>query len=574
MHTLSNKPEQRTFLRKYARLSGLLALLAGAKMGKTVLADALVSESARAWMGRSYVPVNSLDVTSAAAVTFLSPQAMEAALNAGILSKSYIDDWAAQALVTLRLDSVSAVNTVVAFEQQFDYSNLLSRAGLIQTQGQKTSCSAYMNGDSNFIYLSLSALPTSLTTDVMLQVSKDGETVIKNTPSRLRRASLEEIESSGLSSIQGRKRKEDVFTSAPAAVLTSALYDNTSVGQDDELEDWVFNDDQPLNSYVIAFSEYSVILTDLAEHELNIVNKGDIAYIDDVKFLKHLSRASKSKDGSAPRKDGVSSLEELLKGNKFAAYKLFVSCDLVNAALAGNTLIIEPFSLHLQELARNLSLSSAPILIETEDKATSNYGAYARISAVEERRLAIRLKCGETAITFNVAESLTRATAGAILINPVIHLSVLNTTIVYDLAIKTTTRKGGLDSSQLDIMQYLSGLANRAGATIYAETRDDFFLDAGEAAVENARNTLGANSRGAMHITASRVGAGRDIWIRIKGGEKVADEEFTLSGITMEVYPTSFIRSSKPLPSFLDTVDLPEDNAVWIEASLSDLLRE
>jgi hypothetical protein len=135
------------------------------------------------------------------------------------------------------------------------------------------------------------------------------------------------------------------------------------------------------------------------------------------------------------------------------------------------------------------------------------------------------------------------AALGAMLTSGITHFSTLDLTTMHDLAVKTATQSGGLDSSILNGMQFLSNAATRAKRHVIVEVRDDFTASAKteEEATKRTRATLGANSRMAIHIHGD-ADTTRDFWFRFKGGNEFEDAVEEVDAVSFSHYPENRMR--------------------------------
>lgn len=210
----------------------------------------------------------------------------------------------------------------------------------------------------------------------------------------------------------------------------------------------------------------------------------------------------------------------------------------------------------------SLNLVAKPTLIMTEMKARKGYGAVAYNKNIEAKGVELELKFGSkddrdsvaSTIKYTADCSLVNATVGSLILWPVTHVSVLDLTLAFDIVFNSSTQKGGLDSSMLHMLQYLSNIATMANGYLVVETRDDFVTSNNEEeATERARTTLGANSRIAAQIQGTGADA-RSIWIRIKGGDEVEDCWIDMLAVTPKDYPVNLIREKGTRPSLPDLI--------------------
>jgi hypothetical protein len=259
------------------------------------------------------------------------------------------------------------------------------------------------------------------------------------------------------------------------------------------------------------------------------------------------------------RKVVAPSLDGLLADEPLALYTALSGSGLATALASLDVTVSEAAGNSLMKMFGALDIVDVPALIETEDKVVAGYGIVARNNHIERPNTAFSINLsGGLTIRFSTQASLTTAACGAFLITPIQHISVIDLTMVHKtgLAIMTTTRKGGLESSQLNVMQFISGVARRAGATTVMETRDDFTTSESledPNAMADIRKTLGANSRFAIHITPGHTDSSRGIWLRAKGYGEVRDGSWESSSVGLEHYPGNSFKSDD-LPDMLDEI--------------------
>jgi hypothetical protein len=221
----------------------------------------------------------------------------------------------------------------------------------------------------------------------------------------------------------------------------------------------------------------------------------------------------------------------------------------IQVAIGRSAVRLENAYSSLRELVEELELVSKPSLVMTEMKAMEGYGAVAYNKDIELAGVQLSLKSkknGGTQISYRADCSLVVASIGALMLSPVVHVSVLDATLSSDIAFNSATQKGGLDSSVLNRLQYISNVNTLAEGLTVIEMRDDFTISRDEQeANERARSTLGANSRIAVHITGTD-SSPREIWVRVKGGDDVTDAWINLTGVQMDDYPANIVRSNEP----------------------------
>lgn len=259
-------------------------------------------------------------------------------------------------------------------------------------------------------------------------------------------------------------------------------------------------------------------------------------------------REAKKTDGAA---DFPLTFDALLKENPLLALHLLVASDCATDILSA----ANGSFLYIAEACRVFltagGLSRGPALIETETKARGPYALIAQNSSIEEDLTRLRFQFSPQLVEVTVSGSLLEACLGAMVMDTNIHFSVLDMTAVRNIAVKTSTQKGGLESGLLNVMQFVSNCAVEAGVFVVTETRDDFNAEGeeDENAMNRSRTTLGANSRFAVHITGS--GSTRNLWVRGKGYGEFEDFTVIASAVSVSDYPENKI---KPAEIALDLI--------------------
>lgn len=565
-------------LRVAASTPGEVSIIGKGKLGKTRLAEALVSEALRYHSDVPYSPALQAEVVDAAARTWLAPAALRTAHIGGLISQDACDDWARDALVALNLNSEGSVKAVLSLCKDIKFSALKAKAALMAWERPNSSIRVFTlgfdedNSDYNHdVYLQLANADALPGVDMMLKVDSDGGLEVVQVPKGLKPATEIAVEFSGLDKVEGHWLEGNVISGEPNAICVGVSItapSNALMEEDPDAIDWqkdLFSDDDlDKPSHYVKFTNDSV--------SLHITTNGELTHeLESIDQTEFCSSALNSVQSGSSRHDHAT-VNDIIADRPLDAYELLLMFGVVSKVVNTDARAAARLGRELQNLAVMLEMTNNPVLIETEDKATDMYGAISRSASLEDRCTAIELSTESSVIAFGVEESLMTTVIGAILLNPVIHVSVLDLTMVYDLAIKSTTRKGGLDSSQLNIMQHISGVARRSGATVFAETRDDFFgNDATREEEIGARDTLGANSRIAIHITED-IGDedARSLWMRVKGYDDFEDAEYEASGVKLEHYPGSVIRSHGTLPRFLDRILEVKE---WISSSVRRLFK-
>lgn len=199
-----------------------------------------------------------------------------------------------------------------------------------------------------------------------------------------------------------------------------------------------------------------------------------------------------------------------------------------------------------------LGVSDRALLARTEQKSADGYGAEVFNGSIESAFSELKIFTSEGTIHASSGASMLETISGAMLIMNVIHVSALDLTVVRNLEVKTVTLTGGLDSTTLNIAQYISDLAYNANAFAVLETRDDFTKSDPGADIEEAaakiRKNLGANSRFAIQLYGSTDDPFRSAWIRCKFyDEQFNDFSDTFEQVTREDYPTDIISKTQEL---------------------------
>lgn len=203
-----------------------------------------------------------------------------------------------------------------------------------------------------------------------------------------------------------------------------------------------------------------------------------------------------------------------------------------------------------------LSITDYPMLARTEQKSGDGYGAQVFNGSIESAFSELKIETPSGTIHASSGASMLETISGGMLMFDVIHVSALDLTVVRNLEVKTVTLTGGLDSTTLNIAQYISDLAYNANCFAVLETRDDFSkTDHGADIEEGAakiRENLGANSRFAVQLYGSASDPFRSAWIRCKFyNEEFKDFSETFDQVQRKHYPAEAPQSSTELSSLI-----------------------
>lgn len=593
MEVLIQSDKMSAAFREMVKIDCLIACFAGAKLGKTRLTEGLVSEASRVrQMTSSAFPPEVIDAVSK---TWLSPRALRVAVQNGIISSERAVEHARNLINVAGLSTDDLVKSSMHTFKGINFSEIEARSKLASANLDLSNFELLITpekGERGYdpefdgcLLIRPNNASTLGPNAPYLCIDQEGRASLENFVHAVRVSS--KSMKNGASRIANLKKMKGGITRGSKMLATDEKFvvevplndtfsengldignaDRTSASSPNSelLIDDSALDNKRAMSWLEQELEFSAGEERVSSNQLSVFavfseNGVTIAYQYDSEFdesdvsFANAGAAMAAIEKDAERASGdVSNISDLFERNPIALYEILVSFELISHVIMTDVEIAVSFGYALESLKDDLKVKKAPFLIETEDKASSAYGGIARSSAIESRLTSLELSTALTKVSFGVEESLILATVGALFMTNVTHVSVVDLTMVYDLAIKTTTRKGGLDSSQLNILQYLSGVARRSNSLIVAETRDDFFADASDMGV-TARDTLGANSRIAIHITPNDADAStRDVWIRIKGYEDFEDVEFSCGYVGLKDYPKSFIRHEKLLPQFLET---------------------
>lgn len=328
---------------------------------------------------------------------------------------------------------------------------------------------------------------------------------------------------------------------------------NHFFAKDENRELYVANDEQSLISFLKEKNgAHEVQEVEAGSKEQALKLRADfVTFIQDALELASTSvDASKKRDvvafeqGDIEFDDNMNASSaniKLAKGlsrvfNSISPYEthlLLVSCGLYEYVLAQCPRARMPAKALASWLAKALHFENECALVRTELKDEAGYACILSNDSLENKYAIVNFQLPDgSRIVLNTASSLLSLMFGALLLFPVVHFSAIDMTATRSIEVKSSTQKGGLDSSVLNVVQNISDAATLMGVLVVAELRDDFTSGAD---ANDARQRLGAVSRYAVHISKPTTGAAsRDVWLRTKSygdGEEAGSWEF--EGVTL-----------------------------------------
>jgi hypothetical protein len=315
-----------------------------------------------------------------------------------------------------------------------------------------------------------------------------------------------------------------------------------------------------------ATSIYDASSAHLSPDELSVAVFADMqnGYRDAVESLIDVKDYQKSKSVSSNRLSRQESddLSRLSSSNMIRIMEMIESMDAVTLHSVLTELNLYTYIVRQNVGMRNqvqtlakwwksnvLQLKDLPLLARTEQKANSDdYAAEVYNSSIEAAFSELKIFTPKGTIFTSSDASMLATISGGMLMFEAAHVSALDLTVVRNLEVKTTTMAGGLDSTTLNVAQYLSDLAYNSNTFIVMETRDDFNKDdqSTDEEASKARKSLGANSRFALQLFGDPNEDYRLAWIRCKFyGENYGDFSAVFDQVTLNDYPAILPKNNR-----------------------------
>jgi hypothetical protein len=232
---------------------------------------------------------------------------------------------------------------------------------------------------------------------------------------------VSDVPLSNLENMKGKFVEENFLSGeGPLFAITVALDQDASsaaVEDDEEVSDgpgsmdWLEQElqsasaDGVINGYAeVIFSRGGVTL---ASDFDDAVDSEEFAFDDAKSIMASIKKSLNRKAKTA------SSIDDLIETNPMAMYEILITFGVVSHVVMTDVELATSLGEALQVLASDLDIKDAPLLIETEDKASTTYGGIARNAALEVRLTNIEISANNTIFSFGVAESLTLAAVGS-----------------------------------------------------------------------------------------------------------------------------------------------------------------
>lgn len=542
------------------------AIFGKAKSGKTLLSEIIVSTLVRTEreFPRPYAPYTT-EVVSAALNSWFAGNFFSVVRESGVISPDSLRSWVDNFIDVLQLDSVPLLAQTCSLTSPDAWDEFIRRSRIAHVASRELS-------KDKSEHLSIASVP------VLNGVHNDIESdfhpicdwlgrfigaylVIDAGADSLDKALVTSGKPDGAKPLESDK------------LVDRAYFDKVQVSRKANDETW-FCGELKLNRFTFFHEKFpQALMAKYEDSNLCLTNNGlqfrkpdaDLGHSghEEIEFSeKWVKVLHANRNSIDPGEEWVESVEEMGDDNTLSKIEAMVASMverdpylllglLINSgvlsAMCGSSPSISTFiGESLRELYLKIGGMDDAVLVMTEKKAWDSYSAVAHNISIETKsvRMTVRLEGGEV-LSYDAATSLLNAAVGGLLLNPVVHVSTLDLTMVHDLSVKSATQSGGLDSSILNLTQFGSNAASDCEGHMVLETRDDFGpkTQNEDQARSQARATLGANSALAIHIEA--IGqTTRDIWMRFKGADEFNDEEIQMAGIDLKAdyMPINVIR--------------------------------
>lgn len=556
-------------------LYGVTGIFGLGGSGKTVLAESFLSVYQQHVLDTNHSTTAHDAVVSAVLRSWLNPAFFQAAMDEGVLPSEKAEAWAKGFIESLELSNLASIyalcaTTESAVANSLDYRlKLAGRAGekgiesVAPTGATLAPVYGFTHEDKEYVAANLLGTATERTQMCvalpLIGKDKAPALILRNVPTDAKRVDPDDF-----------------------VELIGAYLDRSDIAiKDDGSENWFC---APLgnNNFKIEHSVHAHPLFHknpnhelcLTQHGVQVRTPDEVAkhkghtHVQKLDWMLPLVEARLAQDDveideiSVSDESEIDAFKSLLDESSVMLLAILAESGVVDLAVTRSSTFSAIAHQELAKLVDSLNLVAKPTLIMTEMKARKGYGAVAYNKNIEAKGVELELKFGSkddrdsvaSTIKYTADCSLVNATVGSLILGPVTHVSVLDLTLAFDIVFNSSTQKGGLDSSMLHMLQYLSNIATMANGYLVVETRDDFVTSNNEEeATERARTTLGANSRIAAQIQGTGADA-RSIWIRIKGGDEVEDCWIDMLAVTPKDYPVNLIREKGTRPSLPDLI--------------------
>lgn len=558
----------------FEHLYGSFVTFGKGESGKTLMAESLASvihESVIATAGacRDIVPNDA--IITAALSTWFNPAFFRECLRTRVLSEEDVQSWASTFLKEVGVGSYAVTSVLAASTDARAGRDFTSRLNMLMSAGysavdavspnavQKLPVHKAKLGEHDYVLTSLlnsASVASSLYACLPVEGREKAPIlIITKLPADAERADVDDWVAASRLAVTHDSFAVREYTSAKSSTFAEWFCaiipgNDVTINTDASTHPYFQND----KGYELCLTQNGVqvrVPDAVGEFE----NHTEIPAQDWMYELLEVPFADASDEAEAPKVEEVSKMDDIfdytLDNDAVLLLSLLAESGVMKVAVTQSSAHSSTAHRCLSELVEMLELEELPTLIMTEMKARNQYGAIAFNRDIEEAgaELSLRFKKGSThgvsSIKYTSTASLVSASVGSLILWPVTHVSVLDLTLIFDIVFNSATQKGGLDSSMLQIMQYLSNIATMANAYFIVETRDDFTVTANDdEANERARTTLGANSKVAIQMMGSGAEA-RSLWARVKGGDDMEDYRVELMNIGLNDYPKNMFRPEK-----------------------------
>lgn len=245
------------------------------------------------------------------------------------------------------------------------------------------------------------------------------------------------------------------------------------------------------------------------------------------------------------RHDVVKKLAECISGMKALALHQFLGdTNLYSEVFNRNRNCMSATRPLIDFIKPLVNEDDGALLVRTEEINTDLYNSVAYNDDLFKSGVSLELRVQGEVLEVSSSASLADVTYGGMCIWNYIHVSTLDTSIVEQMHVMTTTRKGGLHSALQLLAQHFSDRARDMSVYMVIETRDDTTIGMdNEEGTAIVRGLLGGITRFAYHIQEEEGVAGRSIWLRMKpyGEFAMPSNTIQFEGVRMEHYPVPHV---------------------------------
>lgn len=229
-------------------------------------------------------------------------------------------------------------------------------------------------------------------------------------------------------------------------------------------------------------------------------------------------------------------------------HQFLAASDLYDELFANYRESMSAIQPYVDLLTPYLNPNDEGVLIYTEKLVSTLdltcYSAMAHNEHLLKRQLSLHIFTSKGTVIVPADRTLLEASYGAMVMWKYSHVSTLDTSIVQQLAVATSIRRGGLHSSIQLIAQHISDRAYDMSHVAVLETRDDTTLGMDEEEGSTmSQGLMGGITRYAYHLSVIPNIKGRRLWFRAKTYKEysVTDSNIVFDDVRLNHLPTPVV---------------------------------